>query len=39
MTTAVNIAMTTVLLSIPDHLGNHWVDLVFIKDKKETTVI
>ena len=30
MTTPVNIAMTTVLFNMADHLGNHSLDLAFI---------
>ena len=38
MTTAVNIAMTTVLLHMPDHRGNHWLLLAFTMDAREDTV-
>ena len=38
MTTAVNIAITTVLLHIPDHRGNHWLLLAFTMDAREDTV-
>ena len=38
MTLAVNIAMTTVLLHMPDHRGNHWLLLAFIMDAREDAV-